>query len=90
MANDIFQALPHRLTRNQIGAGAGKAEGQSAQGASYSHWGDDVSFARMVGGALRLEMRLDDGSLLACVMDAGRCETQPDQRRAGGEGRKED
>jgi hypothetical protein len=44
----------------------------------------------MMGRTVRLDMRFDDGSLLARVMDSRGREAQPNQRRAGRQGRKED
>jgi hypothetical protein len=86
MAGSIFHPLPYHLTRYHISTRACETESQPAQSSGNSHRRDNISFSRLVGSAMRLEVLFDDGSLLARVMDSRGGETQPNQRCAGGEG----
>ena len=83
MTDKIFHPLFRRLTTKQIGAGPCKTEGQPTQSTGNSHRRYDISFACMMGHTVRLKVLLNDGSLLARVVDSRGREAQPDQRRAG-------
>ena len=69
-----------------VGPHGTHAEGDDANGAAESHARNHVSFAGLVGGAVPLEVSLNDFALLAGVVNGGGCETDANDRHAHSDG----
>lgn len=69
-----------------VGAHGAHAEGDDANGATEGHARYHVSLAGLVGGAVPLEVSLNDFALLAGIVNGGGCETDANDRHAHCEG----
>lgn len=69
-----------------VGTHGTHAEGDDADGAAEGHARNHVSLAGLVGGAMSLEVSLNDFALLAGIVNGGCCEADANDRHAHGDG----